>query len=94
MNSQSKILFIYGTLTDPDVLQLVLNRNLSSLMVEYVVIEGFKLEYVKGESFPMMVKGHGSIVNGKIIQNLSAADFDRLRFFEGDEYSLEMIGEY
>ena len=91
MTQEVRPLFVFGTLMDADVLQLVCGMNLSELTLQPAVANGFKRRTVLGESFPVLVDAKGESVSGVLVCGLSQRALQRAQFFEGEEYVLKPI---
>lgn len=82
-------LFVYGTLLDPDVRQIVMQQDLPPEQVEEASIHGFRRVHVPGRNWPMLLAHHGSgRVDGMLLHGLDAQALHRLVVFEGEEYHL------
>ncbi len=82
-------LFSYGSLMDADILRLVIGDEIESTSMRPAQLAGYRCVQLPNESFPVLQAEAGKIVQGQLIENLSALATDRIRFFEGDEYELE-----
>lgn len=87
----AKPLFVFGTLMDTDVLQLVSGMELSALTRQPALARGFKRRRVQSESFPILIASNADSVSGLLVYGLNAMALQRTQFFEGDEYTLQPI---
>lgn len=83
----------YGTLRDQAVRELVLPSTTQIRFLETIHLQGFKLFAVKGEVFPIIVyTGEESDwAEGDIFDQVDEHDEARLRYFEGDEYTVKYL---
>jgi hypothetical protein len=79
-------LFIYGSLMDRELLALVIGRATDGLRIEVATIYDFIRRRALNESFPILVPHPGGRVDGVVVTDLTAADVDRLRFYEATDY--------
>ncbi|MFQ5774337.1 MAG: gamma-glutamylcyclotransferase family protein [Kiloniellaceae bacterium] len=78
--------FFFGLLADSDMLELVIGRPAPGRPFPRARLAGFRLARLRGESFPVLAPAPGSRVEGVVVGGLSAADVDRILFFESVEY--------
>ena len=81
-------LFFFGSLMDLDLLALVIGRPVDDLATAEAALHGFERRRAVGESFPVIVPHPGGWVDGLLVDGLTAADLDRIQFFEGSDYAL------
>lgn len=79
-------LFFFGTLMDPDILGLVIGRNVAAEELEPAVLRGFRRVRVRGASYPMLVADASGRVEGVLWRGVRAADRLRLDAYEGAGY--------
>jgi len=79
-------LFLYGTMLDMEILELVLGRSVSANELMAARLEGFRRVKVPDESYPVLAAANGSEIVGAVISKLSESDWDRIIFFENVEY--------
>lgn len=91
MNNQHKPLFSFGTLMDLDILSCVTNVPKGNLLVTPATLPGYKQRNVSGENFPVILADENSSTTGVLIDGLGAEDFERILFYEGNEYYLAPI---
>ena len=77
-------LFVYGTLRDPDVLELVLGRVLAGAAA---TAPGYRAVGMPGRSYPGLRRQPGATAEGLLLSGLSGTDLALLDLFEGEEYS-------
>ena len=82
-------LFVFGTLRDPLVLRLVLGRDPSQVSSCAAWLRDHVTVTLPEESYPVRERERGAFAPGLLLAGLSAADLDRIAFFEGEEYAFE-----
>lgn len=91
------LLFVYGTLRDPDLLAAVLGRALAPGEALTAVAPGFRAAYYPNRIYPALLRAPGTAAEGLLLTGLSPFELDLLDRFEGDEYRRDivpvMIGE-
>ena len=85
----SDCLFVFGSLMDPEVLELV--SGLAELTINAATVEGFRQCEVSEESYPVLVADEASVCHGLLVGGLTVLAVQRILFFEGGEYTLEPI---
>lgn len=78
--------FFYGTLTDADVLALVLGRRLAADALRPARLEGCRLAPAAEEPYPVPVPEPDAAVEGFVVEDLNAEDRARIAFIEDSEY--------
>ena len=81
-------LFAYGTMMDADVLSIVLARDIEWQVYEPARLHGYQRVRLPNESYPTLRPAPGACVPGVVVRNLSATDYERVAFFESEEYEL------
>ena len=81
-------LFVYGSMRDVDVRVLVLGLDRPEIRTEPAWMPGVTAARVPGESYPYLVPSEGAWAPGEVLYGLDETCLDRIRFFEGDEYTL------
>ena len=76
-------LFVYGTLLDEDIMQLVAGTVPPSIAVR---LPGYRRRKICGQVYPGIVIRAGEVVAGRLYLNISAELWARLDRFEGGEY--------
>lgn len=84
-------LFFFGSLMDMELLALVTARTVDELDVASAALHGFARYRARGESFPLVVPHPGGRVDGTLVGGLTAADIDRIQYFEGSDYALQFF---
>ena len=82
------MLFVYGTLRDPDVLGAVLGRPATGLNA---AAPGYAVVNYPGRVYPALLRRPGSAAPGLVLTHISSFEIDLLDAFEGDEYRREII---
>ncbi len=80
--------FFFGTLTDHDVLGVVLGHGPGQLRMEPARLGGFRCFRVKGEAYPTLRAVPNGAVEGLLVWDLSAREVARIGFYEGADYRL------
>ncbi len=79
-------LFLFGTLCYVPLLNLVLGHESAP---KPATLPGYRAVWAKGQSFPFLVEDASATASGIYLDGLSAADLDRLNFYEAAfEYDL------
>ena len=85
-------LFFYGTLCHIPLLELVLGRDRNAIDLHEAELADHLVSWVKDEPFPMIAPKAGAKAHGLLVQDLSAEDIARLRFYEGGfDYDLTPV---
>jgi Gamma-glutamyl cyclotransferase, AIG2-like len=80
--------FFFGSLIDTDLVRLVLDREIDDLVFTAAELLGYERRRAKNESFPIIVPTPGGRVEGQLVEGLTAADVERIRWYESDDYAL------
>lgn len=78
--------FFFGTLMDPDVRRVVLDRWVDPLEIRRGWIEHFRRVWSEEASYPLLVRAPGNLVEGRVLMTPTGRDARRIRHFEDDEY--------
>lgn len=81
-------LFAFGTLMDPDVLRIVSQQEPALVVRESATVADHVRRWVLDDHYPVLVPCPGRQTAGLIIRGLQEEAMRRIRFFEGDEFSL------
>lgn len=87
----SNLLFVYGTLRDPDLLAGVLGRPLRAGALLAATAPGHRAVHYPGRLYPALVRAPGAAAPGLVLADLSAFEHDLLDAFEGDEYRRALL---
>ena len=79
--------FFYGSLMDRELLEAVLGRDASDLKFTPGWLKGYVAEIAANYSFPTMVEHRSGRVDGLVVEHLTAADVERIAYFEDEEYT-------
>jgi len=82
------MLFVYGTLRDPQLLSAVLGRPATGLNA---AAPGYAAVHYPGRIYPALVRRPGSAAAGLVLTDLTPFELDLLDAFEGDEYRRGVI---
>lgn len=88
MKHLDKPLFVYGTMLDYDVAEIVLGRALDSARVSHAWLDGYRVVRIRDDTYPMLIEAAGEQVGGALIHDLDPVELDRIHFFESYEYDL------
>ena len=80
-------LFVYGSMRDAEVRELVLGDDRSDIRTEPAWMPGAAAALVPGESYPYLVSVEGACAHGEVLYGLDETCLERIHFFEGDEYA-------
>ena len=83
--------FVYGTLLDTDILEIVLGRPICHSQMPNAKVAGLQKFTYPGDSFPILLASESSFAEGALLLNLNATDLQRMDFYEGDEYGFEPV---
>jgi gamma-glutamylcyclotransferase (GGCT)/AIG2-like uncharacterized protein YtfP len=86
-----ELLFVYGTLRDPDLLAGVLARPLNAAAMLPATAPGFAAVHYPGRIYPALVRTPGAAAPGLLLTDLSPFEHDLLDAFEGAEYRRALI---
>ncbi|MDB5563110.1 MAG: gamma-glutamylcyclotransferase [Hyphomicrobiales bacterium] len=86
MPATQPLLFVYGTLRDPDVLAAVLGRPYDMAGVAIARLPGHRVVFFPGRTYPALIAAAGQEAEGLALASLTLADLAMLDAFEGDEY--------
>jgi hypothetical protein len=78
--------FFFGSLLDPDVLAVVLDRPATAYTRRYGTLYGYRRVRVIEESYPALIHDPDGRVDGLLVEPLGAEDERRVCFFEGEEF--------
>ncbi|MDX1514453.1 MAG: gamma-glutamylcyclotransferase family protein [Gammaproteobacteria bacterium] len=82
-------LFVFGSLRDGDILEIVLGRSLEDVRRVSARLPGFRVARLPDESYPVMLRAECHSVQGELLCGLSEEDFRRIAFFENQEYRFD-----
>ncbi len=80
------LLFVYGTLRDPELLSAVLGRPLAAGEMLAAVAPGFRATHYPNRIYPALIRAPGGAAEGLLLTGLSPFELDLLDQFEGSEY--------
>ena len=78
--------FFFGTLRDHDILEVVIGRTYPRRAFPPAHLPDHRLERMAKETFPLLVAAPGGRAPGVVVEDLQAAEVERIRFFESVEY--------
>ncbi len=80
--------FFFGTLCDPDVLEIVVGRPVDPATVVPATLAGYRACAVMldREMAPVLVKDEHAKVRGVVVSKLTDSDITRIAHFEGLDY--------
>lgn len=84
----AEAIFVFGSLMCPDLLARVIGREAAHIRMSDASIRGFQRRRVAGEHYPVLVPKPDGLVEGRLVEGLTAEDIDRMHFYEGDVYEL------
>ena len=83
--------FFCGTMRDRDVLELVVGRRVADPDMEPAALPGYRLARAIDESYPALLPHAGCRIDGVLVHRLSAAEVERILWFEGREYASRSV---
>ena len=89
-------IFVYGTLTSPQVVRTLLGRTVA-LQFPPARLSGYSRHSVKNFVYPGMIPSNNDDspqrqeVHGCLLENLSHLEMKLLNWFEGDEYERRLV---
>ena len=86
-----ELLFVYGTLRDPDLLAGVLARPLNARAMLPAAAPGFAAVHYPGRLYPALLRAPGAAAPGLVLSDLTPFEHDLLDAFEGAEYRRSQI---
>ncbi len=78
--------FFYGTLLDPEIRRLVLQRDVPSENVVPATLAGYRRYSVHDAPYPAAVRQPGAEIDGIVLSGLDVLDAALLSNFEGHDY--------
>ena len=84
----SALLFTYGTLMIPEIIQSIIGRSLSG---ETAWLKDYRRGRLLNASYPGIIKWTGTMVEGILYHDIGFADLDRLSQYEGEQYDLALV---
>lgn len=81
-------LFSFGTLMDTDLLPLVCEQAMDTLVLEAAAVPDRSRRWVLDDHYPVLVVDEGCVTEGLIIRGLDTEALNRIVFFEGEEFNL------
>jgi gamma-glutamylcyclotransferase (GGCT)/AIG2-like uncharacterized protein YtfP len=85
------LLFVYGTLRDPDLLAAVLARPLNRDAMLVAQAPGYRAVHYPGRPYPALLQTPGAAAEGLVLTDLSRFERDLLDAFEGPEYRRALL---
>ena len=85
------LLFVYGTLRDPELLSAVLGRPLDAAATLRAAAPGLAVVHYPGRVYPALLRLPGAAAKGLVLTDLGPFEYDLLDAFEGQEYRRELI---
>src|SRR5690606_31121397 len=82
----SRLLFVYGTLRDPELRAAVLGHPVDRRQVAPAFAPGYRTVAYPGLIYPAIVAAPGAMAPGDLLIDLPAIAFALLDAFEGAEY--------
>ncbi len=75
---------------DTDILTLVIGDELQATHSIVATLPGYRSVQLPNESFPILQPDTNASCHGILLSGLSELAYQRIRFFEGDEYELQL----
>lgn len=80
------MLFVYGTLSDPEVLALLMGRAPERVSIAAALAPGFRIAGEPGSPYPALVPAPGAAATGLLLLGLSRLDGALLDAYAADGY--------
>jgi gamma-glutamylcyclotransferase (GGCT)/AIG2-like uncharacterized protein YtfP len=87
----AELLFVYGTLRDPDLRSAVLGRRIGATAALAARAPGFATVHYPGRVYPALVRVPGSAADGLVLTDLTPFEIDLLDAYEGEEYRRTLL---
>jgi hypothetical protein len=87
----AELLFVYGTLRDPDLLAGVIGRLPPPRQRLAAAAPGFRAVRYAPSVYPALLRAPGALAPGVLLINLSSFERDLLDAYEGGEYRRSLI---
>jgi hypothetical protein len=84
-------LFVFGTLMDPDVMRIVVGREMETVAPAPARLSGYAARRAFGETFPILVAQPGASVEGLTVGPFDERELERIRFFDGEEFEMRPV---
>jgi hypothetical protein len=81
--------FVYGSMRDRDVLEVVLERGVSPADYRPAYMIDHRVVRVPGETYPVLSKANGEKARGDLVSGFGPEDLRRIAFFESIEYQFK-----
>jgi hypothetical protein len=85
------LLFVYGTLRDPDLFRLVVGRPLSVFSPRPLRLAGWRAAKLANVPFPVLMQAPQSHAAGLVLGPVDAGSLARLVRYEGPSYALRPL---
>jgi gamma-glutamylcyclotransferase (GGCT)/AIG2-like uncharacterized protein YtfP len=85
------LLFVYGTLRDPDLRSAVLGRRIEATAELPARAPGFATVHYPGRLYPALVRVPGGTAEGLVLTDLTPFEIDLLDAYEGEEYRRTLL---
>jgi len=83
--------FFFGTLMDPELSAVVLDRALPETAHRPAFLLDFARYRVLGEAFPLLVPENGGRVDGVLADGITEPEAARILWYESDDYEIREI---
>jgi hypothetical protein len=83
--------FFFGSLRDEGVFRAVLGRPVAAFAATAATLDGHTVERLEEWPYPRLVERAGGRAPGLLVDGFTAAEIDRMCFFESLEYELREI---
>lgn len=83
------LLFVFGTLRDAHVLELVLGRDAGQVSSRAAWLDDHATVMLPEETYPVLEHRPGVRAHGRLLA-LDVGDLERIAFFEGEEYGFDV----
>lgn len=83
--------FFFGTLRDADIFRAVIGRPMAAFATAPASLDGHAVERLAEWPYPRLVVRDGALARGLLVDGFTAAEVDRMCFFESEEYEMRQI---
>jgi len=90
-DTMATLLFVYGTLRDPELLAGVLARPLRTDAALAAAAPGFRTVHYPNRIYPALLRAPGAVAPGLVLMDLSPFERDLLDAYEGHEYRRQLL---
>ncbi|MGI9027324.1 MAG: gamma-glutamylcyclotransferase family protein [Candidatus Saccharimonadales bacterium] len=83
-----KNLFVYGTLTFPEIMHALVGKNFRCAPAS---LKNHSVVTIDGKAYPALIKSFGKTANGLVLFDVDKESFRIIQAWEGNEYDLRKV---